>query len=55
VPLPEVIAAASASPLALIGQTDRGRIAIGQRADLVELDDDLAVRGVWLQGRRLDA
>ncbi len=55
VPLPEVAAAASANPLALIGQDDRGRIAIGQRADLVELDDDLAVRGVWLQGRRLVA
>lgn len=55
VPLPEAIAAASANPLALIGQTDRGRIAVGQRADLVELDDGLAVRGVWLGGRRLDA
>lgn len=55
VPLPEAAAAASANPLALIGQTDRGRIAIGQRADLVELDDDLAVRAVWLSGRRLDA
>ncbi len=42
VPLPEAVAAASANPLALIGQTDRGRIAVGQRADLVELDDDLA-------------
>lgn len=55
VPLPEAVVAASANPLALIGQTDRGWIAIGQRADLVELDADLAVRGVWLQGRRLDA
>jgi N-acetylglucosamine-6-phosphate deacetylase len=55
VPLPEVVAAAAANPLALIGQTDRGRIAVGQLADLVELDDDLTIRGVWLQGRRLDA
>lgn len=55
VDLPEAVAAAGANPLALIGQTDRGRIAVGQRADLVELDDDLAVRGVWLEGRRLDA
>ncbi len=53
--LPEAVAAASANPLALIGQTDRGRIAIGQRADLVELDGDLAIRGVWVAGRRLDA
>jgi N-acetylglucosamine-6-phosphate deacetylase len=55
VPLPEVVAAAAANPLTLIGQTDRGRIAVGQRADLVELDTDLAIRGVWLAGRRLDA
>ena len=55
VPLPEAVAAAAANPLALIGQTDRGRIAVAQRADLVELDDDLVVRGVWLGGRRLDA
>jgi len=55
IPLPSAIAAASTYPLALIGQTDRGRIAVGQRADLVELDEGLAVRSVWLAGRRLDA
>lgn len=55
VPVPEAIAAATANPLALIGQTDRGRLAEGQRADLVELDDDLAVTAVWIAGRRLDA
>jgi N-acetylglucosamine-6-phosphate deacetylase len=53
--LHEAVAAASANPLTLIGQTDRGRLAVGQRADLVELDDDLGVRGVWIRGRRLDA
>ena len=55
VPLHEAVAAASVNPLALIGQTDRGRLAVGQRADLVELDDDLGVRGVWIRGRRLEA
>lgn len=50
--LPAAIAAASRNPLALLGVADRGRIAVGQRADLVELDADLAVRrvmrgGVW--------
>ena len=51
----EAVTAASSAPLDLLGIADRGRIAVGQRADLVELDDDLAVRGVWLAGRRLDA
>lgn len=54
--LPAVVAAASRNPLDLIGVTDRGRIAIGQRADLVELDDDLNVvrvarEGEWLSPR----
>jgi N-acetylglucosamine-6-phosphate deacetylase len=30
---------------------ERGRIAIGLRADLVELDDDLKVRRVWFAGK----
>ena len=53
--LPEAVRAASQTPLELLGVEDRGRLAVGQRADLVELDDALAVRGVWLAGRRLDA
>jgi N-acetylglucosamine-6-phosphate deacetylase len=53
VPLPAAVAAASRNPLALLGVADRGRIAVGQRADLVELDDALRVRrvmraGVWV-------
>jgi N-acetylglucosamine-6-phosphate deacetylase len=37
----------------MLGVTDRGRIAVGLRADLVELDDDVGVRrvmraGAWL-------
>jgi N-acetylglucosamine-6-phosphate deacetylase len=55
VPLPYAVAAASRNPLAMLGVSDRGRIAEGQRADLVELDADLRVRrvmraGVWLDG-----
>ncbi len=46
VPLPAAVAAATRNPLALIGVSDRGRIAAGQRADLVELDDELRVRRV---------
>ncbi len=53
--LPEAVRAASQTPLELLGVEDRGRLEVGRRADLVELDDALAVRGVWLAGRRLDA
>jgi len=43
-------AAATRAPLALLGVSDRGRIAPGQRADLVELDADLRVRRVMRRG-----
>ncbi len=59
VPLPAAVAAASRNPLALLGISDRGRIAVGQRADLVELDADLRVRrvmraGTWFAGEPQD-
>ena len=55
IPLPAAVAAASRNPLALLGIFDRGRIAVGQRADLVELDPELMVRrvmraGTWFDG-----
>ena len=55
VSLPAAVAAASRNPLALLGVTDRGRIAAGQRADLVELDAELHVgrvmrAGTWFAG-----
>jgi N-acetylglucosamine-6-phosphate deacetylase len=50
VPLPAASAAASRNPLAMLGITDRGRIAVGQRADLVELDEALSVRRVMRGG-----
>ena len=53
VPLPAAVAAASGNPLALLGTADRGRIAVGQRADLVELDADLGVRRAMRAGRWL--
>jgi len=51
--LPAAVAAASRNPLDLLGVTDRGRIAVGQLADLVELDDRLEVvrvarAGAWI-------
>jgi N-acetylglucosamine-6-phosphate deacetylase len=50
IPLADAVAAASRNPLELLGVTDRGRLAVGQRADLVELDADLAVRRVMRRG-----
>ncbi len=48
--LPAAVAAASRNPLALLGVTDRGRLAVGQRADLIELDPDLAIHRVMRAG-----
>jgi N-acetylglucosamine-6-phosphate deacetylase len=50
VPLPDAVAAASRNPLELLGVTDGGRLAEGQRADLVELDEDLTVLRVMRGG-----
>ncbi len=50
VSLPAAVAAASRNPLAMLGIADRGRIAPGQRADLVELDGDLRLRRVMRAG-----
>lgn len=50
VALPVAVAAASRNPLDMLGLSDRGRIAPGQRADLVELDADLQVRRVMRAG-----
>ncbi len=50
VPLPVAVAAASRNPLDLLGVSDRGRIAVGQRADLVELDPALRVLRVMRAG-----
>lgn len=54
VSLPAAVAAASRNPLALLGESEGGRIAVGQPADLVELDDELRVRRVMRAGRWLD-
>jgi N-acetylglucosamine-6-phosphate deacetylase len=43
VPVSAAVAAASRNPLDLLGTTDRGRLAVGQRADLVEFDPSLGL------------
>ncbi len=45
-----VVAAASTTPAALLGLTDRGALVTGQRADLVVLDDDWRVSRVMRGG-----
>ena len=55
IPLTDAIAAASRNPLELLGVTDRGRLAVGQRADVIELDEDLSVRRVMRAGSWMDS
>ncbi len=52
VPLPEALRMASLYPAQFLRlDRDRGRIAAGFRADLVLLDEALAVTRVWIDGR----
>jgi N-acetylglucosamine-6-phosphate deacetylase len=53
VPLDDALRAASTTPAALVGLTDRGRIDTGCRADLVALTPDLRVDAVWSGGRQV--
>ena len=49
--LEEAVLIASASPAAFLGLSEqRGRIAVGQAADLALLGDDLTVRATWIDG-----
>jgi len=51
VPLAAAAAMAATTPAAFLGQTGiRGAIAAGLRADLVLVDDDLAVHETWIGG-----
>jgi N-acetylglucosamine-6-phosphate deacetylase len=43
-------AAATSTPARMLGLTDRGRLAVGARADLCHMDADLALTGVWAGG-----
>lgn len=53
VPLVDAVRAASTNPSDLIGEADRGRIAVGCRADFVALDADLGVLGTWIAGEQV--
>lgn len=49
----DAVAAATTRPAALIGRSDLGRVRPGDVADVVVLDDALAVRSVLLAGRQV--
>jgi alpha-D-ribose 1-methylphosphonate 5-triphosphate diphosphatase len=54
--IPRGISSVTAAPAAAVGLTDRGQIRLGSRADLVRvsrLGVAGAVRGVWVEGRRV--
>lgn len=56
VPLPAAIASVSQRPALMVGLADRGAIAEGLRADLVQVhlaDGHPLVRQVWREGRRI--
>jgi N-acetylglucosamine-6-phosphate deacetylase len=53
--LTDAVAAASRNPLTLLGVMDRGRIDVGQRADLVEFDEGLRIQRVMRAGNWFSA
>jgi N-acetylglucosamine-6-phosphate deacetylase len=53
VPVAHALTAASTTPATVLGLHDRGALAVGARADLVALDPELQVEGVWVAGQRL--
>ncbi|EFO32428.1 phosphonate metabolism protein PhnM [Roseibium sp. TrichSKD4] len=54
--LPKAIATVTSTPAEAIGLTDRGRLEVGRRADLVQVrvvGNVPIIRGVWREGRRV--
>jgi N-acetylglucosamine-6-phosphate deacetylase len=51
VALADAVRAAATTPADVMGATDRGRIEVGARADLVALDADLRVTTTWIDGQ----
>jgi len=51
--VPVAFAAVTTNPATMLGRTDVGRLHLGALADLVILDDDLALRSVLMGGREI--
>lgn len=49
--LPATLRMAASAPASILGDGARGRIAVGARADFVELDSELNVTRTWIAGR----
>ncbi len=49
-PVEVAVAAATSTPARMLGLADRGRLAVGLRADLCHLGPELDLLGVWAQG-----
>ena len=50
------VATVTANPAEVLGFSDRGRIGIGMRADLLRVrlvDGVPVIRGIWVEGRQL--
>ena len=49
----QAVRSATSNPAAVMGRDDLGQVVAGRRADLVALDANLAITGVWLAGARV--
>lgn len=52
--LPEALNACAVTPAHVLGLDDRGDLRPGLRADLIALDQNLAITAVWIAGQHLD-
>jgi N-acetylglucosamine-6-phosphate deacetylase len=54
IPLSDAVRMASETPARLMGIYDRkGSLEVGKDADIVMMDSDLQVQGVWSMGRKV--
>ena len=49
----QVFRYASTNPADMLGLSDRGRIAVGNRANLITVDADFGVRDVYINGKKV--
>ena len=52
-PVAQAVEALTSVPAAAVGRPDLGTLTVGSLADIVLLDADLHVRGVWIAGTRV--
>lgn len=53
VSFPEAVVCATENPAALIGLSDRGRLDIGCKADILRLNSDLKLKEVYIDGNKI--